>query len=109
MQLSTVSNRVTHSKETYIMFNMTMFCDEEETNTFEVPNEWSERESQNKLFEVLTFLLTCQRLIFRSYGEPATENVTSPRSEVRSQSQDTGNDPPWQRQYGGINNNMAAK
>ena len=46
--------------------------------------------------------------MFRSYGEPATENVTSPRAEVRSQSQDTGNDPPWQRQYGGINNNMAA-
>ena len=53
-------------------------------------------------------VLTCQRLIFRSYGEPVTENVTLPRAEVRSQSQDTGNDPPWQRQYGGINNNMAA-
>ena len=56
----------------------------------------------------LAIFLTCQRLIFRSYGEPATENVTSPRAEVRSQSQDTGNDPPLQRQYGGINNNMAA-
>ena len=58
--------------------------------------------------DVKLYFLTCQRLIFRSYGEPATENVTSPRAEVRSQSQDTGNDPPWQRQYGGINNNMAA-
>ena len=26
---------------------MTVFCDEEETNTFEVPNEWSERKSHN--------------------------------------------------------------
>ena len=45
-QYSTVSNGVTHSKQTYIMFNMTMFSDEQETNTFEVPNEWSERKSQ---------------------------------------------------------------
>jgi len=38
-QYSTVSKWVTHSKKTYIIFNMTMFCDEEETNTFQVPNE----------------------------------------------------------------------
>ena len=42
-EYSTVSNRVTYSKETNIIFNITMFCDEEEINTFEVPNEWSER------------------------------------------------------------------
>ena len=33
------SNNVKHSKDTNIIFNMTMFCDEEETNTFGVPNE----------------------------------------------------------------------
>jgi len=42
-QYSTVSN----SKGNNIIFKMTVFCDEEETNTFEVPNEWSERKSQN--------------------------------------------------------------
>ena len=41
-QYSTVSN----SKETYIICNMTVFFGEEETNTLEVPNEWSERKSQ---------------------------------------------------------------
>jgi len=44
-QYSTVSNKVIHSKETNIIFKMTMFCDEEETNTFEVLNEWNERKS----------------------------------------------------------------
>jgi hypothetical protein len=43
-QYSTVSNR-SHSKETYIVFKMTVFCDEEETNTFQVPNEWSDGKS----------------------------------------------------------------
>ena len=67
------------------------------------------KQQKNLTFkDVIQVFLTCQRLIFRSYGEPATENVTSPRAEVRSQSQDTGNDLPWQRQYSGINNNMAA-
>ena len=45
-QYSTVSNWVKHSTETYIIFNMTVFCDEEETNTFPVLNEWSIRKSQ---------------------------------------------------------------
>ena len=39
------SNKVTHSNETKIIFNMTMFCDEEETNIFQFPNEWSESKS----------------------------------------------------------------
>jgi len=43
-QYSTVLN-VIYSKETNIIFKLTMFCVEEETNTFEVPNEWSERKS----------------------------------------------------------------
>ena len=59
--------------------------------------------------------LTCQRLIFRWYREPATENVTSPQftaPEVVTRNHDGGNRKPpslWQRQYGGTNNNMAAK
>ena len=59
-------------------------------------------------------LLTCQRLIFRWYREPATENVMSPQftaPEV-TRNHDGGNRKPlslWQRQYGGANNNMAAK
>jgi len=40
-----MSNRVKHSKETNIIFKMTVICDEVETNTFRVPNEWSERQS----------------------------------------------------------------
>jgi len=44
-QYSTVSN----SKGNNIIFNMTVLCDEEETNTFEVSNEWSERNSQNNI------------------------------------------------------------
>ena len=61
------------------------------------------------------FFLTCQRLIFRRYREPATENVTSPQftaPEVVTRNHDGGNRKPlslWQRQYGGPNNNMAAK
>ena len=31
------SNNVTHSKETYIIVKMTMFCDEDKTNTFQFP------------------------------------------------------------------------
>jgi quinol monooxygenase YgiN len=46
-QYSTMSNR-SHSKETNIVFKMIVFCDEEETNTFQVPNEWSERKSLKK-------------------------------------------------------------
>jgi len=42
-QYSTESN----CKGNNIIFNMTVFCDEEETNRFEVPNEWSERKSHN--------------------------------------------------------------
>ena len=42
-QYSTVSN----CKGNNIIFNMRVFCDEEETDTFEVPNEWSERKSHN--------------------------------------------------------------
>jgi hypothetical protein len=46
MQDSTVPCQTgSHSKETNIVFKMTMFCDEEETCTFQVPNEWSERKS----------------------------------------------------------------
>ena len=62
----------------------------------------------------ITFL-TCQRLIFRWYREPATENVTSPQftaPEVVTRNHDGGNRKPlslWQRQYGGTNNNMATK
>ena len=37
-QYSTVSNKAIHSKEANIIFKRTMFCDEEETNTFQVPN-----------------------------------------------------------------------
>ena len=44
-----VSVTVTNSKGNNIIFNMTVFCDEEETNTFEVSNEWSERNSQNNI------------------------------------------------------------
>jgi len=44
-QYSTKSNKVIHSKETNIIFKMTVFYDEEETNTFQVPNEWNERKS----------------------------------------------------------------
>ena len=44
-QYSSMSNRVIHSKETNIIFKMTMFYAEEDTNTFQVPNEWSERKS----------------------------------------------------------------
>ena len=61
-------------------------------------------------------LLTCQRLIFRWYREPATENVTSPQvftaPEVVTRNHVGGNRKPlslWQRQHGGPNNNMAAK
>ena len=61
-------------------------------------------------------LLTCQRLIFRWYSEPATENVRSPQvftaPEVVTRNHDGGNRKPlslWQLQYGGPNNNMAAK
>ena len=42
-QYSTVSN----CKGNSIICNVTVFCDGEETNTFEVPNEWSERKSPN--------------------------------------------------------------
>ena len=38
---------MSNSKETYIICNMTVLCGEEETNTFEVPNEWSERKSKH--------------------------------------------------------------
>ena len=31
------SNKVTHSKEKNIIFTMTVFCDEEQTNTFNFP------------------------------------------------------------------------
>ena len=62
------------------------------------------------------FILTCQRLIFRWFREPATENVTSPQvftaPEVVTRNHDGGNRKRlslWQRQYGGPNNNMAAK
>ena len=64
---------------------------------------------------IATTVLTCQRLIFRWYREPATENVTSPQftaPEVVTRNNDGGNRKPlplWQRQYGGTNNNMAAK
>ena len=42
-QYSTVSNY----KGNNIICNMTVFCDELETNIFEVPIEWSERKSHN--------------------------------------------------------------
>jgi len=34
-----MSNRVIQSKETNIILNMTMFCEEEEPKKFEIPNE----------------------------------------------------------------------
>jgi len=44
-----VSNKVIHSKETNIIFKMTMFCDEEETNTFKFPiNEVKESHKNNR-------------------------------------------------------------
>ena len=65
---------------------------------------------------VMEYILTCQRLKFGWYREPATENVTSPQfftaPEVVTRNHDGGNRKPlslWQRQYGGPNNNMAAK
>jgi len=42
-----VSNKVIHSKETNIIFKMTMFCDEEDTNTFQVPKEVRESHKNN--------------------------------------------------------------
>jgi len=51
-QYSTVSN----SKVNYIIFNMTVFCDGEETNTFEAPNELSERKSQKNTCTNTMFL-----------------------------------------------------
>jgi hypothetical protein len=33
------SNNIIHRKETNINFKMTMFCDEEDTNIFQFPNE----------------------------------------------------------------------
>ena len=45
-QYSTMSNKVTHSKKTNIIFKMTVYCDEEETNTLQVPSKCSESKSQ---------------------------------------------------------------
>ena len=74
------------------------------------------RKHTNQPLEIRDPILTCQRLIFRWYREPATENVTSPQvfiaPEVVTRNHDGGNRKPlslWQRQYGGTNNNMAAK
>ena len=88
------------------------FNRQEVTNDF----EWRLHTSVAATFVTLYHLLTCQRLIFRWYREPATENVTSPQvftaPEVITRNHDGGNRKPlslWQPQYGGPNNNMAAK
>lgn len=44
-QYSIMPNKVIHSKETNI-FKMTVYSDEEETNTLQVHSEWSESKSQ---------------------------------------------------------------
>ena len=38
-----------YSKETNSIFKMTMFCDEEDTNTFQVPNEVKKNHKYNML------------------------------------------------------------
>jgi hypothetical protein len=46
---SSLQSTVTHSKETNIIVKMTMFCDEDKTNTFQFPNEWMKRKKIIKI------------------------------------------------------------
>jgi len=52
-----MSNRVIHSTETNIIFKMTVFCDEEATNTFQVPHEVTESHKYNTSVCTMTVFL----------------------------------------------------
>ena len=57
----------------------------------------TQKKEYNTLSFIFIYFLTCQRLIFSWYREPATENVTSPQftaPEVVTRNHDGGNRKP---------------